>query len=136
MPIDAPWYWPAPKSGCTPTLGPIKLMIAVELGSTSALEMSWFQRLSLGKGRNPFKLAPCPVEMTLQGVFCWLPPPPLPPPPLPPDCWVPTVPPQPVSTRDGATSSKPATDWNRLLLIEVLIQLSWRNVPNGKVMRS
>lgn len=55
-----PLYKPEPKSGCKPMEGPMKLMIAVELGSTGAEEMSWFHRLSDGNGTNPFRLALCP----------------------------------------------------------------------------
>ena len=36
------------------------MMIVDEFGSTGAAEMSWFQRLSAGKGTKPFKLALCP----------------------------------------------------------------------------
>src|SRR5450432_733881 len=45
---------------------PMKLMIASEFGSTGAPAMFLFQRLSAGNGTNPFKLAPIPVDMTLQ----------------------------------------------------------------------
>jgi hypothetical protein len=47
-------------------LAPMKLMIASELGSTEALEMSWFHALSAGKGMKPFKLAPRPRLIPLQ----------------------------------------------------------------------
>lgn len=49
-------------------LGPIKLMMAFELGSTAAPEMSVFQALPAGNGRNPFRLAPCPVLMPLHAL--------------------------------------------------------------------
>jgi hypothetical protein len=68
--------------------GPMKLIMALELGSTGEVEISLFQRLSLAKGTKPLRLAPCPVLMALQAP--WLPPPdpePEPPPdpePLPP----------------------------------------------------
>ena len=62
-------------------------MMALELGSTGAAEISVFQRLPLGNGRNPPRLSFCP------GVICWheelelpVPPPPDPPePPVPPE---------------------------------------------------
>jgi hypothetical protein len=41
-------------------------MIAFEFGSTGADEISVFHRLLLVKGRKPFRLAPCPVDITLQ----------------------------------------------------------------------
>jgi len=44
----------------------MKLMIAMELGSTAAAEMSVFQRLFAGKGTKPPRLAPCPIDMLLQ----------------------------------------------------------------------
>jgi hypothetical protein len=44
----------------------MKLMIAAELASTAAEEMSWFQGLSAGNGRNPFRLALCPRLIPLQ----------------------------------------------------------------------
>ena len=47
-------------------LVPMKLMIAAELGSTAAVEMSWFHRLPDGNGTTPFRLAPCPVLIALQ----------------------------------------------------------------------
>ena len=71
-------------------LGPMKLMIASEFASTGELEISVFQRLSLANGRNPLRLAPCPVLMAPQALWLLLPepePPPDPPPlpdPLPP----------------------------------------------------
>jgi hypothetical protein len=66
----------------------MKLMIALEFESTGEPEISWFQRLSLPKGRNPLRLAPCPVLIALQAL--WVapepdPPEPEPPEPLPPD---------------------------------------------------
>ena len=69
-------------------VGPMKVMMASEFASTGELEISAFQRLSLAKGRNPLRLAPCPVLMALQALWLLLPepePPPLPlPDPLPP----------------------------------------------------
>ena len=53
---------------------PMKLMIAVELESTAAEEMSWFQGLAEEKGRNPFRLAPWPIDIWLQPEACWDPP--------------------------------------------------------------
>src|SRR5271169_565894 len=47
-------------------LAPMKLMMAPELESTGAAEMSWFHKLSAGNGRNPFRLALCPRLMMLQ----------------------------------------------------------------------
>ncbi len=65
-------------------VGPMKLMIALELASTGEPEISLFQRVSLAKGTNPFRLAPCPALMALQALWL-LPPEPDPPPePLPP----------------------------------------------------
>src|SRR5690348_10369348 len=52
-------------------VGPMKLTMAPELGSTGEPEMSCFQRLSLAKGTNPLRLAPCPVLMAPQAL-CWL----------------------------------------------------------------
>jgi len=46
----------------------MKLMMAVELGSTADAEMFWFQALSAGKGRKPFRLAPWPSPMLLQAL--------------------------------------------------------------------
>ena len=60
----------------------MKLMMAPEFESTGEPEISLFQRLSLAKGRNPLRLAPCPVLIALQAL--WLPPEPEPPDPLPP----------------------------------------------------
>src|SRR6266852_4420825 len=62
-------------------LGPMKLMMASEFASTGAPEISVFQRLSLAKGRNPLRLAPCPVLMALHAL--WLLPPEPEPEPLP-----------------------------------------------------
>ena len=50
-----------------------------------------FQRLSVAKGTNPFRLAPCPVLMALQAL--WLPPPD---PPLPEPLPLPDPLPEPV----------------------------------------
>ena len=44
----------------------MKLMMASELGSTGAVEMFSFQRLSGGNGTKPFREAPIPVDMVLQ----------------------------------------------------------------------
>src|SRR5208337_1153334 len=44
----------------------MKVMYASEFGSTGALAMFWFQRLSAGNGTNPFRLAPMPRAMPLQ----------------------------------------------------------------------
>ena len=46
----------------------MKLMIAEEFASTGAVEISLFQRLSLGNGTNPCRLAPCPVDIWLQAL--------------------------------------------------------------------
>ena len=56
-------------------------MIAFEFGSTGAEEISVFHKLLLVKGRKPFRLAPCPVDITLQVRL---------PPPVPP--WFPELP--------------------------------------------
>lgn len=61
---------------------PMKLMMALEFGSTGELDTSLFHRLAEVNGRNPFKLAPIPVPIALQAVL-W-PPPALPLPPLEP----------------------------------------------------
>src|SRR6266849_4434764 len=45
---------------------PMKLIIAEELGSTGAVEISLFQRLSVGNGRNPFSAALWPRLIPLQ----------------------------------------------------------------------
>src|SRR5579885_1275751 len=66
MPMYDPCYCPAPKSAWSPTVPPMKLMIPFELKSTGAAEMSLFQGLSSGNGRNPFRLAPWPLEIPLQ----------------------------------------------------------------------
>lgn len=63
-------YWPAPKSACKPMPEPMKLTMAVELASTGEAEMSLFQRLSVGKGRKPLRLAPWPADMPLQLEVC------------------------------------------------------------------
>jgi len=81
-----------------PTVAPMKLMIALEFESTGDPETSWFQRLSLPKGRNPLRLAPCPVLIALQAL--WVapepdPPEPEPPEPLPPDPLPEPFPPEP-----------------------------------------
>jgi hypothetical protein len=52
----------------------MKLMIAEELGSTGALAMFSFHRLSAGNGTKPFKFPPCPGLILPQA-----------PPALPPD---------------------------------------------------
>src|SRR5437763_17070460 len=70
MPIVDPRYWPPPKSACIPVAPPMKLMIAVELGSTAADEMPSFQRLSGGNGTKPPRLAPWPSDMVLQLEAC------------------------------------------------------------------
>src|SRR5271170_211732 len=62
----------------------MKLIIAVEFGSTGALETSVFHRLSLGKGTNPLRLPPCPTVIALQADGAGPPPPPPPPPPFAP----------------------------------------------------
>ena len=68
-----------------PTVGPMKLMIALEFESTGDPETSWFQRLSLPKGRNPLRLAPCPVLIALHALWVAPEPDPPEPEPLPPD---------------------------------------------------
>ena len=110
-------------------LGPMKLMMASEFASTGAPEISVFQRLSLAKGRNPLRLAPCPVLMALHAL--WLLPPepepeplplpdPLPDPlpplrePPPPDDSVeaPEDKPPPQSAQERASTSAPVTASN------------------------
>lgn len=68
----------------------MKLMIALEFESTGDPEISWFQRLSPPKGRNPLRLAPCPVLIALQAL--WVAPEPDPPKPEPPE----PLPPEPL----------------------------------------
>jgi hypothetical protein len=97
-------------------LSPMKLMMASELTSTGELEISRFQRLSLAKGRNPLRLAPCPVLMALQALWL-LPPEPEPDPPLPepepdpdpelvaPDENVEAVPPPPQFAHESTSAS-------------------------------
>src|ERR1022692_4360792 len=70
MPMDCPWYRPEPKSACNGVVDPMKVMIVSEFGSSGALAMFVFQRLLDGKGMNPFKLAPCPRLIRLQGLIC------------------------------------------------------------------
>src|SRR5579862_5741698 len=70
MPMLCPSYNPAPKSGCSGVDAPMKLIIALELGSTVAPEISWFHALSAGNGINPFKLAPRPRLIWLQDCPC------------------------------------------------------------------
>src|ERR1700733_4939918 len=60
-----PAYCPAPKSGCSGVDAPMKLIIEAECGSTGALAMFLFQRLSAGKGINPLRPAPAPVAILL-----------------------------------------------------------------------
>ena len=60
-----PLYSPEPKSGCTGSVVPMKLMIAAEFGSTVALAIFWFHKLSAGKGRKPLRLPPCPTVTPL-----------------------------------------------------------------------
>src|SRR5271157_1830791 len=79
--MSEPLYRPEPKSGCRPIEGPMKVMMAAELGSTADVEMSWFHALPAGKGRKPFRLAPWPRLMLLQALEL-LPPLPGPVPPL------------------------------------------------------
>jgi hypothetical protein len=57
--------------------------------------MSLFQRLSVAKGMNPFRLAPCPKLMAEQALLAPLPPEPEPEPPLP-DPLPEPLPPEPV----------------------------------------
>src|SRR5450755_5191042 len=59
---------PDPKSGCTGSLVPMKLMIAAEFGSTVAFAIFKFHKLSAGKGRNPLRLPPCPRVKPLQAL--------------------------------------------------------------------
>ncbi len=111
-----PWYCPEPKSGCNPTLGPMKVIMASEFASTREAEMSLFQELSLANGRNPLRLAPCPVLIALQALWL-LPPEPAPPPdplpeplpplpaPVPPDEGVEPVAPPPQFAHENASAS-------------------------------
>src|ERR671924_281043 len=65
--IPIVWLWnvPAPKSGWRVTVGPMKLMIFAEFGSTEAVEMSVFHRLEAGNGTKPLRFAPGPRLMPL-----------------------------------------------------------------------
>jgi hypothetical protein len=45
-------------------------MMALELVSTTAEEMSWFQGLADEKGRKPFRVAPWPRDIWLQPEAC------------------------------------------------------------------
>src|SRR6202050_5755642 len=65
MPMIAPVYTPEPKSGCRPTVGPMKLSSAPEFGSAGADEMSVFHRLLAGNGTNPPRLPSWPGCMAL-----------------------------------------------------------------------
>ena len=47
-----PSYKPAPKSGCSGVVAPMKLIIAFELGSTEALEIFWFPRVVCREGNE------------------------------------------------------------------------------------
>src|SRR3954447_18563646 len=78
-----------------PTVGPIKLMMALEFASTGDAEISWFHRLSLPNGRNPLRLAPRPALMALQAL--WVAPEPEPPEPeLPEPLPLPPLAPEPL----------------------------------------
>src|SRR3954470_23220080 len=94
-------------------------MIVLELGSTGAEEMSVFQRLLPAKGTKPPRLAPCPVDITLQARL----PLPVPPPPLPPEP-PPLLPPPILEAPEHAVKDAPASneatkrmnvqaEWNR-----------------------
>jgi hypothetical protein len=52
---------------------PMKLMSALEFGSTGAVEIFWFQALLSGKGMTPFRLAPGPRLIPLHAVACAFP---------------------------------------------------------------
>src|SRR5579871_430092 len=69
-----PYVGSVPQSGCRFTDPTQLLMIAAELGSTGAPEISVFQRLLPVKGTKPFNEAVCPTDMPLQERF----PPPVP----------------------------------------------------------
>src|SRR5713101_2050059 len=64
------WEMPAPKSGCSVTVEPMKLMMLAELRSTAAEEMSVLHRLLTGNGTKPLRLAPAPVLIPLQVALC------------------------------------------------------------------
>src|ERR1700735_22652 len=68
IPILDPSNSPDPKSGCTGSVAPMKLIIAAEFGSTVAFAIFWFHALSAGKGRNPLRLPPCPRLIALQAL--------------------------------------------------------------------
>src|ERR1700682_1253073 len=97
-------------------LGPMKLMMASEFASTGDPETSLFQRLSVANGRNPLRLAPCPVLIALQALWFLLPDPaplpnpfpPLPEPP-PPDDDVEAAAPPPQPAHKSARASRPET---------------------------
>src|SRR5580704_9720202 len=48
----------------------MKLIIALEFGSTGALEMLVFHRLLDGKGTKPLRLVSCPTAIPAQVAFC------------------------------------------------------------------
>src|SRR6266478_9644851 len=70
MPMLCPLEVPEPKSGCSVTLDPIKLMIFAELGSTVAPETLVFHELLAGKGTKPFKLVSCPTVIPAHVPAC------------------------------------------------------------------
>src|SRR5882724_10296834 len=69
MPIEELANCPAPKSACTGAPFSAPMMLA-EFASTGDAEISLFQRLSLGNGMNPLRLAPWPTDMWLQLPGC------------------------------------------------------------------
>jgi hypothetical protein len=71
--MELPPKSPEPKSACIPIVGPMKPIIALELGSTAAPEIFSFQRLFAGKGTKPFRLAPAPTLIPPQALACVLP---------------------------------------------------------------
>lgn len=119
-------------------LGPMKLIMAAELASTEALEISVFQRLSLANGRNPFRLAPCPALMALHALLLGLPPPPegLLPPELPPlpdeEDWLEFAapPPQPERAIPNTHSSAPLS-----ILENRIRRFSWKTAAVRHGMR-
>src|SRR4029077_15396164 len=59
-----PYVGSFPQSGCRFTDPTQLLMIEFEFGSTGAEEISEFHKLLLVNGTKPFRLEPCPVDIT------------------------------------------------------------------------
>ena len=66
MPIGAPLYRPAPKSGCSPVARPMLAISAAEFGSIGEAEISVFQAWLAGNASAPFNAAPAPSAALLK----------------------------------------------------------------------